>query len=125
MINSKTINTSSTCGFLMIAAAMVVPIIKGPYYEGTWYHYLYAAGAAIMLICSILSPYKGSDRRLRSLNRIQNWSSIIFAAATFFLFWPGATMRDWVAFTLAGAVLRGYSSIAIANHLRKQQSDNK
>lgn len=125
MISQKTVSTSSTCGFLMIAAAMVVPIINGPYYEGTWFHYLYAAGAVIMLICALLSPYKGSDRRMRGLIRIQNWSALIFIAATVFLFWPGATMRDWVAFTLAGAVLRGYSSIAIANHMRKQQSENK
>lgn len=113
------------CGFAMIAAAMVVPIVKGPLYEGTWYHYIYAAGAAIMLICALLSPYKGSDRRLRSLTRIQSWSALIFVAATFFLFWPGATMRDWVAFTLAGAVLRGYSTIAISNRMRKLQSEKE
>ena len=125
MISQKTTYTASMCGFVMIAAAMVVPIANGPDYAGTWFHYLYAAGAVIMLICALLSPYKGSDRRMRSLTRIQNWSALVFAAATVFLFWPGATMRDWVAFTLAGAVLRGYSSLAIANHLRKQQSDKK
>lgn len=104
----------------MVAAAMAVPMFMGPLYEGTWFHYLYAAGAAVMVICAILSPYKGNDMKMKALRRIQGWSSLMFVAATFFLFWPGSTMRDWIAFTLAGAVLRGYSAIAISNRLRKQ-----
>lgn len=120
MISDKTAYISSTTGFAMIAAAMAVPMFMGPLYEGTWYHYLYAAGAAVMVIFSLLSPYRGKDMKMKALRRIQSWSSLMFVAASVLLFWPGSTMRDWVAFTLAGAVLRGYSSIAISNRLRKQ-----
>lgn len=109
----------SNIGFLMIAAAMVVPLVKGPYYACTWFHYLYAAGAVISLVCQLFSPYKGKDVRLKRLYRIQSWSSIFFCVATFFLFWPGAAMRDWVAFTLAGAVIRCFTSIAIPRRQQK------
>lgn len=120
MISDKTAYIASTTGFAMIAAAMAVPLVAGPLYTGTWYHYLYAAGAAIMVVCALLSPYRGKDMKMKALRRMQSWSSLMFVAAAVLLFWPGSTMRDWIAFTLAGAVLRGYSTIAISNRLRKQ-----
>lgn len=120
MISDKTAYIVSTAGFAMIAAAMAVPLLNGPEYTGTWYFYLYATGAALMVICSLLTPYRGRDKKMKMLRRIQTWSSLLFVAASVLLFWPGSTMRDWIAFTLAGAVLRGYSSIAISNRLRKQ-----
>lgn len=109
----------------MIAAAMVVPLVEGPYYTGQWYKYLYAAGAVIMFVCSLLSPYRGKDLKLRRLYRIQSWGAIMFCAATFFLFWPEGTMRDWIAFTLAGAVIRAYSNFAIVARQRKIAAGDK
>lgn len=126
MTNSqKAIQISSTTGFAVIAAAMAIPIIAGPSHDVSWFRYLFAAGALIMLVCSLLSPNKHTDTRLRRLQRLQGWSSIFFCAAVFFMFWPGASMRDWVAFTLAGAFLRGYSAIAMAARQNKLMKEGK
>ncbi len=125
-MKDKIIYSASTIGFLMIAAAMIVPLVQGPYSPDQWFKYVYAAGAVIMLICSLLTPYKGKDLKLKRLYRIQSWSAIMFCAATFFLFWPDATLRDWIAFTLAGAVIRAYSNFAIVARQRKLASgDNR
>ena len=124
-MKEKTLYLLSTLGFLMIAAAMVVPLVQGPSYTGEWYKYLYAAGAVIMFVCSLLSPYRGKDIKLRRLYRIQSWSAIMFCAASFFLFWSGSTMRDWIAFTLAGAVIRAYSNFAIVARQRKIAAGDK
>ncbi len=121
MISPRLANDISTIGFLMIAAAMVVPFIQGPYNTDNWYYYLYAAGAFVMLVCALLSPYKGHDMKIKRLVRVQSWSAIIFCAGAALLFIPGTTLRDWIAFTLAGAVLRAFSTIAIAMHMRKQK----
>jgi len=124
-MKDKTLYILSNVGFLMIAAAMVVPLVNGPYYSGTWYHYLYAAGALISLVTQLFSPYKGKDLRLKRLYRIQSWSSIFFCVAAFFLFWPGSAMRDWVAFTLAGAAVRCYTSIAIPKRQQRLSDESK
>ena len=112
----------STIGFLMIAVAMIIPLVKGINDAGEWYKYLYTAGAVIMFVCSLLTPYRGKDFKLKRLYRIQSWGAIMFCAGAFFLFWPGGTMRDWIAFTLAGAVIRAYSNFAIVARQRKLAS---
>lgn len=118
-MKERTLYLISTIGFLMIAVAMVVPLIKGIVEAGQWYKYLYAAGAVIMFICSLLTPYRGKDFKLKRLYRIQSWGAIMFCAGAFFLFWPDGTLRDWIAFTLAGAVIRAYSNFAIVARQRK------
>lgn len=118
-MKERTLYFISTFGFLMVAAAMVVPIIQGSPDAGEWYKYLYASGAVIMFVCSLLSPYKGKDFKLKRLYRIQSWGAIMFCAGAFFLFWPDGSLRDWVAFTLAGAIIRAYSNFAIVARQRK------
>ena len=124
-MKEKILYSISMLGFLMIAGAMVVPLVQGPYYTGEWYKYLYAAGAALMLTGSLFSPYKGKEMRLKRLFRLQSMSSIMFCVAAAFLFWPSATMRDWIAITLAGAIVRAYTNFAIVARQRKIASDNK
>ena len=126
-MKEKTIYLISTVGFLMIAAGMLIPLIEGPFYTGQCYKYIYSVGAVIMLICSLMSPYKGSDLKLKRLFRTQATSSVLFCAGAFCLFvWPqGTTMRDWIAFTLAGAILRAYATFAIALRTRKLSGNKK
>lgn len=124
-MKEKILYILSMIGFLMIAGSMLVPLIQGPYYAGEWYKYLYAAGAALMLIGALFSPFKGSDMRLKRLFRLQSTSAIMFCVAAVFLFWPSATMRDWIAITLAGAVVRAYTNFAIVARQRKLASGEK
>lgn len=100
-------------GLLLVLLATIAPFFLRDY---TWaqdsYPYVYSAGALIVLASRIISPAT-SDLRLRRLYRIEMWIGIIFCVAAFFLFYPGAMLRDWLAFTLAGACLQTYTSIAI------------
>lgn len=75
--------------------------------------YMYSAGAAALLLIRLFTPFRGDDMRLKRWHRIESWSAVFFCAAAFFLFWPGAQLRDWLAFTLAAAVIQIITSIAI------------
>ena len=100
---------------LLILAATAVPFVLRkcePAMES--YRYIYAAGAAVLLLARLFSPSSGiADLRLRRLMRIESWSAVFFCAAAVFLFYPGAELRDWLAFTLAGAALQIFTSLAI------------
>ena len=77
------------------------------------YPFVYSAGALLVLVSRLFSPYRGSDLKLRRLHRIEGWSGIFFCAAVFFLFYNQGQLRDWLAFTLAGAAIQIFTSIAI------------
>lgn len=80
------------------------------------YPYVYAAGAICCLVARSFVPYRGSELRIRRWYRIQFWSAVIFCAGAVFLFCPGQGGRDWIAFTLAGAVLQFLSSVMIIKY---------
>lgn len=101
-------------GLLLILLATVAPFFLRDYeWALTSYRYVFAAGAAILLIARLMQRRTASDLRLSRLYRLEVWVAVIFCVAAFFLFYPGAELRDWIAFTLAGATLQAYTSIAI------------
>lgn len=93
-------------GLLLIALAVLVPVLKGSFDQALWYRYLYAAGALLSVGASLFNPSGGLDTRSRRWQRIESWSSILFATGAAFMFIPDQSPRDWLAFTLAGAALR-------------------
>lgn len=97
---------ATSLGLLAIAAAILVPILAGGFDRATYYQWIYAAGAAVCLVAALFNPNTAADLRGRRWHRIEAWSAIFFAAGAAFLFIPGTTPRNWLAFTLAGAVLR-------------------
>lgn len=106
-------------GLLLIALATVEPLILHPFSPGGWYPYVYAAGAVVLLLCRLFTTNSAKDLRLRRLYRMESWSAIFFCVGTFFLFYPAGTMRDWLAFTLAGAAIQIFTSILIPMRRRK------
>ena len=104
---------------LLILAATAVPFVLRkcePAMES--YRYIYAAGAAVLLLARLFSPSSGiADLRLRRLMRIESWSAVFF--------YQPRELRDWVAFTLAGAALQVYTSIAIPRRARAIAGKNK
>lgn len=108
-----------TVGLLAILIAMSIPLINGPFATTTWNSYLYAAGAAAMLAAQLFSPFKGSDSKLKRLSRLQAWGTLFFCAAAVMIFIKGTAMQDWIALTLAGAVVRVYASWAIYARKKK------
>lgn len=101
-------------GLLLILLATITPFfLRDCRWAVDSFRYVYCAGAIIVLIGRIFQKRPAtSDLRLRRLYRLEVWIAIIFCVAGFFAFYSGE-LRDWIAFTLAGAALQAYTSIAI------------
>lgn len=105
---------------LVIFLATLVPFcLMGNDTARDIFPYVYAAGALGLLIVRLFTPFRGKDIRLRGWHRIESWTAVIFCVAAFFLFYNPGQLRDWLAFTLAGAVLQAITSIAIPAREKK------
>lgn len=101
-------------GLLAIVAGVLIPIMtNNPF--GNAFRYVYAAGAGLTLLSNFFEPAapQSVPIRIKRLMRLESWSSLLFCVAAFFAFYSAPQLRDWLAFTLAGAAVRIYSSIAI------------
>lgn len=98
---------------LVLLATMVPFFLRDLEWAQMSYRYIYSAGALLLLVVRLFTPYRGDDIRLKRWHRIESWSAVFFCAAAVFLFIPSASLRDWLAFTLAGAVIQIITSIAI------------
>ena len=104
-----------------VALVLILAATAAPFFlaDAEWaqasYKYVFTAGAVVLLLVRLFTPYRGNDLRLKRLHRIETWSAIFFCAAAFFLFYSGSEgqLRDWIAFTLAGAAIQIFTSIAI------------
>lgn len=105
---------------LVIFLATLVPFfLMGQQWAREAFPYVYSAGALALLLVRLFTPFKGSDMRLKRWYRIESWTAIIFCVGAFFLFYNPHQLRDWLAFTLAGAVLQAITSIAIPAREKK------
>ena len=114
-------NLIAPLGLMLILLATAAP-----FFLRNWsvaldcYGYVYAAGALLLLAARLLvKRRKTSDLRLRRLYRLEVWVAIIFCVGAFFIFYNQGGLRDWIAFTLAGAALQAYTSIAIPSREQK------
>lgn len=120
--NNLTIWGANT-GMILLLVAALLPILRvGP--SSLW-RYIFAAGAAIVLICRIFQPKDAPTMRARRLKRMEFWSAVVWAVGTFFVFYPGAGPTDWLAFFLAGGVLEAYASLAMPAALRAKDKPSK
>ncbi len=98
-------------GLLMIMVASGLPLLRMGH---GWFGYLYAAGAALVLIGRLMYPVpKQAPLRLRRLLRMELWTALVFIAGAVFTFLNQRGGNDWLAFTMAGGVLTIYTSIMI------------
>lgn len=109
-----------TAALLLIVAGTFMPIFN--YLQGSVYRYVYTAGAALLLIGRLFSPYTGKVMRIKRLTRIEAWSAIFFCVAAFFMFYEPRAARDWLAFTLAGGAIQVYTSIMIPRTMARALS---
>lgn len=109
-------------GLLAIAIGMVMPIATQDI-SGMTFRYVFAAGALVTLVARLFQEQPPADTpvRVRRLLRLESWSSLLFCVAAFFTFYDKTQIRDWLAFTLAGAAIQIYVSIALPLVLRKLQ----
>lgn len=118
--NSSALTLATLLGLMLVMAGLAMPIITGSWQSDT-FRYVYAAGAALSLAGRLLAPPPQTDNlRLRRLVRLQSWSAIFYCVATFFAFYDKTSLRDWIAFTLAGAAVQIVSSAMITVTLRKK-----
>lgn len=98
---------AASIGLLLIAIGTTIPIVEGGFPQSPWYKIAYSAGALVCLLASLFNKApEGLSMRDRRWHRIEGWSSLFFCAGAFFMWYPGSSSRDWLAFTLAGAVIR-------------------
>ena len=97
---------ASSIGLLLIAVAILIPILQGGFTQSVTYKYIFAAGALIALLTALFNRSTATEIRERRWHRIESWSAIFFAAAAAMMFIPDTAPRDWLAFTLAGAAIR-------------------
>lgn len=105
----------ATVGLLLVMAGTLMPVLGSL----SFYRWVYAAGAVMVLGCRLFSPYKGDNIRIKRLMRVEAWSGVFFCVGVFFQWYQGGSMRDWIAFTLAGAAIQIYTSIMIPREARK------
>lgn len=106
-------------GLLIIAVSVMIPMLTGPGEPLGGWRYVFAAGAVILLVCRVLTPCDTDDLRLKRLYRVEAWSAVFFCVAAVFMFYEPRQMRDWLAFTLSGAAIQIYTSLAIPSRKRK------
>lgn len=108
-------------GLLAVAVGVLMPILSNNPYGNT-FRYVYAVGAGLTLLSRLFRQTlpKSTPIRLRRLERMESWSALFFCVAAFFAFYSAPYLRDWLAFTLAGAAIQIYCSIAQSIALRKK-----
>lgn len=100
-------SAGASIGLLLVAVAVMIPLVNGAFPQSPLYKIIYTAGAAICLLASLFNKLPGGTALIdRRWHRIESWSSIFFCTGAFFLWWPGTAPRDWLAFTMAGAIIR-------------------
>lgn len=105
-------------GLLCIGVATLIPLLNGGF-DHPWFRYLYAAGAVMVIIARLFSPYTGRHLRMKRLHRMEAWSSLFFGVAVFFMFYDKTQNRDWLAFTMAGAVIQVVATMLMVRVARK------
>lgn len=107
-------NIVAPIGLLLVLLATLAPFaLMHKEWARTAYPFVYTAGAFVLLAARLFSHYPATDKRLRSLHRLEKWTPLLFCAGAFLLFYDPTTLRDWLAFTMAGAAVQIFTSIAI------------
>lgn len=109
-------------GLLAVATGVMMPIMSHNF-ENEAFKWVYAAGAILSLTARLFQPAPpaGTPLKIKRLMRMESWSALLFCVAAFFAFYSAPVYRDWLAFTLAGAAIQIYSTVALqwAQHKQK------
>lgn len=114
--------TALNIGLLLIVVATLMPLMRVDVAVSRW---VYVIGTVLSIIGRFAAPVPSGDipMRARRLLRLENWSTIIFAVAAFFMFYPRAGATDWLAFTIAGGFIQAYTSLMLPSALKKRDKD--
>ena len=113
-------------GLLLIVIGTAIPLLRLSGFDSTGIisRIVYSVGAAAVLIGRLFAPSTaGLPLRVRRLCRLEIWTGIIFCVGACFMFYTPERM-DWLAFTLAGAVIQIYTSLMIPRAMEKEQKSS-
>ena len=111
-------NVLVAVGLLLMAVMALMPLFNLFDAHREWMRWVFAAGAAIVLVGRAIGIYKGSSLRIRRLHRILISSAVLYCASALTMFLTDGT-NNWVAFLLAGLVMQIYASWMIDYESKK------
>lgn len=103
-------------GLMVVCLGCLLPLVLGP--QNIAFKIVFCIGALATFIGRLFTKYRGKDFRVRRLVHIQVWSAFFFCVSGFMM-WYSANPRDWLAFTLAGAMIQCYVSIVLPRAMKK------
>lgn len=107
-------------GLLLIVVGTALPLL---HVTGLVTKIIFSMGAAVVLLGRLFAPaVKGLSLRARRLSRLEIWVGIIFCAGAFFM-WFTPERMDWLAFTMAGAAVQVYVSMALPKAIAAANGD--
>lgn len=108
-------------GLLTMLVAAAFPLL-GIWHEGLMLmRYVYAAGAAMVVVARLLYVYEGKNFRIKRLHGLERMSALLYCVSAYLLFDFGDKLggTDWIAFLLAGAIVQLYASYMIQREEKK------
>ncbi len=110
-------NCVALCLIILLVTAFL-PLIQ-VHWSGA--RYLFAVGAVGAFVARCFERIPGdSSLRVKRLYRMAKVSALCYVVSAFFMFYPYAEARDWLAFLTAGAVLQVYVSIMLSRIGKRQ-----
>lgn len=105
-------------GLLLVVAATALRLFS----TEAWVRVIFSAGALAVLAGRLMAPKAtGYSLRTRRLMRVEIWVGIMMCVAAFFM-WYSPMKMDWLAFTMAGAALQVYASLAIPRAIAREKN---
>ena len=114
-------NVLLALGLLIMVVMALMPLLN---LNQLWMRWVFAAGAAMVLVARFLGYYRGPSLRIKRLHRILISSGILYCASALMMFLSRNT-NDWIAFLLAGVVMQVYASWMIDYEEKKTAKEQE
>lgn len=110
-----------SAGLLVMLVMAAMPLLN---INEEWMRWVYAAGAALVLVVRLTQRYKGKNLRIRRLYVMQVMAAVMFCLSAFLTYYSTGT-TDWIAFLMAGSVLQIYAAFMIDKEKEKEAKASK
>lgn len=102
------------CSAMLVVVGAILPL----FVPQDWVPYIFAVGAAGMSVIRLITPYRGSNTRMRRLVLIELFATLMLLFASFLMFEGG---NEWVAILTISALLQLYTSFAISQENKREE----
>ena len=105
-------------GLFVLAAVLILCSTVLVMEHQAWARYTFAAGVILYIVHRAITAYKGSDFRLKRLNRMFAFNAIIFILAVYLMF---KESKSWIAALLIVAIVELYVSFRSGAYRKDNQ----